>query len=403
VGSSKAYGQGGFKTSPYWSLKACEHCDDEKSTVEKTRQLVTDAIQRQLVSDVPLCTMLSGGLDSSIITSVASKNSKDGFPLSTYSFEYENNRNHFTSTLFQPQSDDAYAVWLADYLGTDHTVLTVSNDKVAELLYDAVISRDMPGMADIDSSLFYYCREVKKRHTVAISGECADEVFGGYPWFYRPEMLNTGFFPWIHEPLGRISLFRPDIVNPIKGHEFMQQIYSDSINACPCLESDSNEMKASRISTWLSVKWFMTSLLERKDRMSMASGLEIRVPFADHRILEYVFNIPWSIRYKDKVEKALLRNAMEDWLPEKILKRKKSPYPKTRNPIYAEIVTRMLKERLSEPDSMLARILRPDALEPLLLETESTWYGQLMGKPQLIAWLVQLDYWFEHYKVSIVE
>ena len=164
-------------------------------------------------------------------------------------------------------------------------------------------------------------------------------------------------------------------------------------------------MADSRISTWLSVNWFMNQLLERKDRMSMATGLEIRVPFADHRMLEYVYNVPWSIKYKNKVEKALLRSAARDYLPEKILTRKKSPYPKTRNPEYGKIVTNILKERLSNPGSELKKILCSDALERVTGESGefgNTWFGQLMSRDQLIAWLIQLDFWFEHYRVSIV-
>lgn len=395
----------GLKIERYWSLQAFEMEDSEDAIVEKTRYLLTDAIIRQLVSDVPLCTLLSGGIDSSVITSVASRNAKWGKPLETYSFEYENNKKYFTSTLFQPQSDDEYALYLAQYLGTDHTVLTVSTETIAELLYEAVIYRDLPGMADIDSSLLYFCREIKKNHTVAISGECSDEIFGGYPWFYRPEMLNTGYFPWIYRPLERVSLFKKEVAKPEKGFEYIKQLFEDSVNSCPRLPDDSEEMADSRISTWLSVNWFMNQLLERKDRMSMATGLEIRVPFADHRILEYVYNVPWSIKYKNKVEKALLRSAARDYLPEKILTRKKSPYPKTRNPEYGKIVTNILKERLSNPGSELKKILCSDALERVTGESGefgNTWFGQLMSRDQLIAWLIQLDFWFEHYRVSIV-
>jgi len=200
----------------------------------------------------------------------------------------------------------------------------------------------------------------------------------------------------------RISLFKKDIVNPDKGYEYIRQIYSDSVNSCPQLKTDSEQMRSSRISTWLSVNWFMSSLLERKDRMSMASGLEVRVPFADHRILEYVFNVPWNIKFKNKVEKALLRNAMHNYLPERVLFRKKSPYPKTRNPEYEKIVLNLLKERLSNPDSVVRKLLCDDALHRIQNDEMSTWFGQLMSKPQLIAWLVQLDFWFDYYKVGIV-
>ncbi len=392
----------GLKLFRYWALKAYELEDSEDTIIEKTRFLLTDSIQRQLVSDVPLCTFLSGGLDSSIVTSVAKEDKKNGDLLSTYSFEYEGNQQHFEATAFQPESDDAYATWLAKYLKTDHTILTVSQQKIADLLTESVIYRDYPGMADIDSSLLYYCSRVKNRHTVALSGECADEIFGGYPWFYKPEMLHRDFFPWIHDPESRVFLFNSDFAKPREGFEFVKQMYLDSKNACPLAGNESEEMKTSRIATWLSVNWFMVSLLERKDRMSMASGLEVRVPFSDHRILEYVYNVPWSIKFKNKVEKSLLRNAMADYLPDKILNRKKSPYPKTHNPEYERIVTEIFENVLADSNSVLRDILHQDALTLLRSGSNITWFGQLMGRPQLIAWLIQLDYWFREYGVRLV-
>jgi len=396
------FNESGLNLYTYWTLKAYDLEDSEDTILEKTRFYLTDAIQRQLVSDVPLCTFLSGGLDSSVVTAIAKADKKNGTVLSSYSFEYEGNKKHFTSTSFQPESDDEYALWLANYLGTDHTVLTASQQKIADLLQAAVKSRDFPGMADIDSSLLYYCKEVKKRHTVALSGECADEIFGGYPWFYKTDMLNRDFFPWIHDPESRIFLFNSDFAKPRKGFDFVRQMYLDSKNACPLTGTESEDMRTSRIATWLSVNWFMVSLLERKDRMSMASGLEVRVPFSDHRILDYVYNVPWSIKFKNGVEKSLLRESMSECLPMKILYRKKSPYPKTHNPEYENIVTNILEEVMSSSDSILKDILHADTLPLLRSGSNITWYGQLMGRPQLIAWLIQLDYWFKEYGVRIV-
>lgn len=253
-------------------------------------------------------------------------------------------------------------------------------------------------MQGIPSICIYIIHIIHMHH----SGECADEIFGGYPWFYRPEMLHRDFFPWIHDPESRVFLFNQDFAKPKEGFEFVKQMYLDSKNACPLASTDTEEMRTSRIATWLSVNWFMVSLLERKDRMSMASGLEVRVPFSDHRILEYVYNVPWGIKFKNKEEKALLRTAMSDYLPDKILHRKKSPYPKTHNPEYEKIVTARFEQVMSDQTSILRTILHPDALTLLRSGSNITWFGQLMGRPQLIAWLIQLDYWFREYGVRIV-
>ncbi len=390
----------GFKKWFYWRLEAKHWKGDSSTAAEQTAYLISDAVKRQTVSDVPLCTFLSGGLDSSVLSALVAKIYKDnGKKLSTYSFEYEGNKDSFKKSLFQPEGDDEYAKYLASWLNTDHTVLTAPNDDVADCLFDAVIARDFPGQADIDSSLLYFCEKVKQRHTVAISGECSDEIFGGYPWFYRSEMLYRDFFPWIHAPMERANLFDTNFAKAKEGYNYLSQEYKKIIADCNILPDDTESMKTSRIATCLSVGYFMTSLLERKDRMSMYSGLEVRVPFADHRILELVYNIPWEIKFENGVEKALLRNAMMNKLPEKILWRKKSPYPKTHNPKYREKVTKMLKERI-EKGGILSEVLDREVLSNVVLGEDKTWFGQLMSTPQLLAWLVQFDYWVEKYNID---
>ena len=394
------FSESGLKVWKYWFLEAKPWSGDAKLAANDVGELIADAVRRQTVSDVPLCTFLSGGLDSSVLTALAAEiYRKKGKTLSTYSFEYEGNRENFKQSLFQPQGDDEFARYLARWLMTDHTVLIAPNCEVADCLLPATDARDFPGQADIDSSLLLFCRQVKKHHTVAISGECSDEIFGGYPWFYRPEMLYRDFFPWIHEPMARASIFRADFAHAEEGFSYLSGEYKKIINDCLTLPWDSDSMRQSRIATCLSVGYFMTSLLERKDRMSMYSGLEVRVPFADHRIIEYVYNVPWEIKFQNGVEKALLRNSMTKYLPEKILWRKKSPYPKTHSPEYRKKVTEMLKDRLDR-HGILSEVVDKNVLESALLGEDKTWFGQLMSTPQLIAWLIQFDYWVEKYNVE---
>lgn len=396
-------GEEKLEINRYWQLEAKPCTDSRQEIIEKTQMLLTDAIERQLVSDVPLCTLLSGGLDSSIVSAVAADiYSRRGGRLSTYSFEYEGNSSNFRTSLFQPQSDDDYARFMAAFLSTEHHVLTAQTAKVAELLESSALARDFPGQADIDSSLLYFCGCIKRRHTVALSGECADEIFGGYPWFYRPEMLNNGFFPWVHDPMLRPSLFTDAIVKSDEGHAYMRDVFRKSADACPLLDTDTAAMRTSRRATWLSVNYFMSSLLERKDRMSMAASVEVRVPYADHRILEYVYNVPWEVKFENGVEKALLRNAMAQWLPDRILNRKKSPYPKTQDPAYEAAVCQMLEQRLRNKGTLLSTILDREALDSFLQRDGKTWFGQLMGRPQMVAWLIQFDIWCEHYNVNFI-
>lgn len=393
----------GVKEWPYWTLEAKRCEDDAETAASVVRELFCDAVERQLSSDVPLAVLLSGGLDSSAITAVAARVlERSGRRLSTYSFEHEGNKESFRSTLFQPQGDDAFATELAAWLGTEHTVLTAPVTAPAERLAQAVLARDLPGQADIDSSLLYYCEQIKPRHTVLLSGECSDEIFGGYPWFYRPEMLERDHFPWLHDPHTRIGLFDPCLVRPKDGEAYLRTVCRDAVSGCPVLEGEREQDRTARIATWLSVRYFMASLLARKDRMSMYHAVEVRVPFADHRILEYVFNVPWCIKYGNGVEKSLLRHAMEGWLPERILWRKKSPYPKTHNPAYEALVRGMLQARMGREGGFLHEYLDHRRLATLLSGESNTWFGQLMARPQLLAWLIQLDVWFEAYGVTLV-
>lgn len=395
------FDKNGAKKWKYWEIKAQPYFKDRDYANEKTRYLMRDAIRHQMVSDVPLCVLLSGGLDSSVVSSIGQEYCKEkGTTLDTYSFEYEGNKEAFKNSLFQPEKDDDFALYVADYLGTNHTVLTCPTDILANELITATGYRDLPGQADIDSSLLYFCKEIKKRHTVGLSGECSDEIFGGYPWFYRPEMLYSDFFPWIHSPRLRPSLFKDSISNSEDGYEYIRSIYKKSLEECPVLDSDTAEMKTARRASYLSVNYFMTSLLQRKDRMSMASGVEVRVPFADHRIYEFVFNVPWEYKFENGVEKSLLRNSMVGYLPDKILWRKKSPYPKTHNPEYTSAVVKMLDSKLKK-GSYLNEVLDRSKLDEILSKG-GTWFGQLMSAPQLMAWLIQFDFWLEKYKINLI-
>lgn len=385
----------GVRTRAYWKLRASVCRDDAKTAAETVRELLRDTVHRQLQSDVPLAVLLSGGLDSSALTALAVRDAHMAERrLCTYSFEYDRNQAHFRASLFQPKSDDTFARSLARDLDTDHTILTATTKQVADRLFFATIARDLPGQADIDSSLLYYCQKIKNRHTVLFSGECSDEIFGGYPWFYRKEMLELPFLPWLHDPTERAGLFDPAILHPDEGLEDLREVCAVQKQGCPTIPDECEADRTARLATWLSMRLFMTNLLERKDRMSMFSAVEVRVPFADHRIAEYVFNLPWEIKHENGVEKALLRHAMQGLLPDYILSRKKNPYPKTHDPAYEARVYAMLCERLARKDGFLASVLDRKALQALMQGEDHTWFGQLMARAQLLAWLYQLDVFF---------
>lgn len=396
------YNKSGIKIKKYWVLKDKPHNDSFDDTVEKVRYLVKDAIKRQLVSDVSIGTFLSGGLDSSIISSVASTHLKEkGQQLKTFSVTYEDNDKHFKSSKFQPNNDNEYIKKMVDYLQCEHHLITLNNQDLANALYMAVDARDLPGMADVDSSLLLFCKEIKKHCTVALSGECADEIFGGYPWYRDKNIRAINGFPWSQTTKYRKSFLKNDIKIP-DAEAFVYSKYNDTIintsklDKITPLESRMKEMMK------LNLEWFMQTLLDRKDRMSMYNGLEVRVPFCDYRIAEYLYSVPWEYKDYNNYEKGLLRKSMEGILPEEILWRKKSPYPKTHNPVYLEIVSERLKEIIENTSSPLLTFIKKTELEKLLKDNKNEpWYGQLMTTPQTIAYFLQINYWLEKYNITI--
>lgn len=399
----------GLRIWRYWNVKSNVHTDSVEETAEKVRYLVTDAVERQLVSDVPLCTFLSGGVDSSAITAIASNRYQlDGKgPLHTYSIDYEDNAKYFQSSDFQPNADGPWIEKMVDKFKTVHQSSIITQDQLFNDLAEAVHVRDLPGMADVDSSLLWFCREVKHDFTVGLSGECADEIFGGYPWFHKPEELNSAGFPWMRSANERASLLNDSWRKKLNLETYAKQAYEETVAETPRLEGESSIEAKRREMFYLNMVWFMTTLLDRKDRMSMGASLEVRVPFADHRLVEYAWNIPWEIKMTGNREKGILRKALEGMLPNEILYRKKSPYPKTHNPYYTDLVQGWCKDILKDKNSILHELFEQQKLIDLVESKGAAfkvpWFGQLMTGPQLLANLAQMHVWFKDTQIQLID
>lgn len=378
------FNKSGLHLTKYWSLKSKEHTDSLGKTCEKIKYFLNDSITSQLVSDKPICTFLSGGLDSSIITKFAADYyQKEGLPpLDTYSIDYVDNDKNFVKSDFQPNSDNYYIDLMTKNLHTKHHKIIIDTPELASSLEDAMIARDMPGMADIDSSLLLFCKNVKNEMTVALTGECADEIFGGYPWFFRKDSLNSGTFPWSIAIEERQKLLNSDISSKVNLKDYIDYRYNESLKEVEILESDSKETAEKRKISYLTLNWFMQTLLDRSDRMAMYNGFELRVPFCDYRLAEYVWNIPWEMKALKGREKGLLRYVCKDFLPDEIVDRKKSPYPKTHNPTYLSKVKIMLSNIMEKSDAPINSLLNRDYILSILESNGEAfsrpWFGQLM-------------------------
>lgn len=398
------YYNGKLQVNRYWKLKDREHTDSFEKTVDYVRYLVIDSIKRQMVSDVPIGTFLSGGLDSSIITAIcAGERNAVGEILPTFSIDYANNDQFFVANKYQPNSDSSYIRIMQKFVGSKHHWTILKPEDLTNALQAATSARDLPGMADVDFSLLVFCGHIRENVKVALSGECADEIFGGYPWYRDPEVIALNGFPWAQNTKQRADFIAPCILDKINPVDFVMSRYEHTLNESDILPGTSPQETRMKQMVNLNHRWFMQTLLDRKDRMSMYHGLEVRVPFCDYRIAEYLYGVPWEFKDYNGQEKGLLRMAMRGVLPDEILYRKKSPYPKTYDPYYLQLVSQMLLEILNKKDAPIYQIVNRQALEKLMVsEYAWPWYGQLMRVPQTIAYMLQINYWMEAYNVSVV-
>jgi len=425
LGPAKSYGLGVFKDiyevlpgnyivyneyavhkKQYWCLVSAPHEDSYQETVEKTSYLLNDAVKRQMISDIPICTFLSGGLDSSLVTAICAKElKKDEKQMITYSFDFVDNAKHFKSNSFQPAEDRPFVDIMVNHVGSKHTYLECDNIDLVDNLYPAVDARDLPNMADVESSLLYFCQKVAAKTKVALTGECADEIFGGYPWFHDPNILAINTFPWSKNMETRKLLLSEDLLTSVDFDGYVTAAYEKSIAETPRLAGESRIEARQREISYLNLKWFMVTLLDRMDRCSMYSGLEARVPLADHRIVEYIWNVPWKMKCQNGVVKGLLRDAGMGLLPEEILYRRKSPYPKTYHPGYEKLLGNRLLDILSDANAPIRPLVDEKKIKAYLSSPSDygkPWYGQLMAGPQMIAYLLQVNYWLEKYKIELV-
>lgn len=395
-------------TTCYWDLKTYAVTDSIFESIIKTRKLVEDSLKVQLKAKGKVCSMLSGGLDSSVLSYLTNKHIEN---LHTFSINFEDNDKDFKGSSYQPTKDSDYVKIMKDFLHTNHTELKFSTEDLYNALKASMIARDMPGMADVDSSMLVFCKEIYKQgFDTAISGECSDEIFGGYPWYYKQELLDTDNFPWSRALDIRSKILNNNLVDSSYLKAYVNNSYMNVAKSV-VYNSDDVFENTFRKTCYTTIKWFMNTLIERTERMSKLAKLNVRVPFADYRIFEYIYNV--SAKFKlglidentTPTEKYLLRKAFDDVLPSDIVYRKKSPFPKTYDPKYLNLLENDIKNIINKSTSPILEIIDVKYLYELL-ETHGknlneNWFGQLMTYPQTLAYLIQINMWLEEYNVEI--
>lgn len=400
-----SYSKKGSNSSCYWKLISKAHEEGYEETVEKTASLLEDAVKRQMISDVPVCTFLSGGVDSSLVSAICARElKKEGERLHTFSFDFTGNDKNFHASTFQPSQDRPYVEQMVQLLDSEHRYLECGYRTQADYLYASIDARGLPAMADVDSSLLYFCSQVAEEFKVALTGECADEIFGGYPWFHKKECLEAHTFPWTMDLKPRCAMLSDDFLEVLQMEEYVRETYEKSVAETPRLAGESKEEARRREISYLNQKWFMQTLLNRMERTSTHYGLSARVPFADYRIVEYLWNVPWKMKAKGGMVKGLLREAGRGLLPDEILFRRKSPYPKTYDTKYEAVLVKRMCEIMADSSSPIRPFLDAKKVERFLSgpsDYGKPWYGQLMAAPQMIAYLIQINYWLEKYEIKI--
>ncbi|MER6672848.1 asparagine synthase (glutamine-hydrolyzing) [Streptomyces sp. NPDC000983] len=391
------------RESPYWRLVSRPHTDDAATTRATVRELLADAVERQLMSDVPLCTLLSGGVDSSAITALAALgNERSGQgKISSFSVDFPGSADKAPDD-WRTGADAPFVKAAAEHIGTLHTSVVIPDDDLLDARQAVLRARDRPGWGEMDASLHLLFREVRRRSTVALSGEAADEVFGGYPYFHSPDALSAPTFPWLHGRPTPAALLRPEVRAEVRPEEYTAEQYRASVAATPALSGETGAERRVREVFHLALTRWLPPLLERVDRVSMSVGLEVRVPFCDHRLVEYAWNVPWSLKAPGGRPKGLLRDAVRDLLPPEVADRPKSGYPSTPAVRYTRVLTERAHELLADPAAPVFDLVDRDAVRRALAE------GRTLPSPRTapnpvggLDHLVQVDEWLRAYRVGL--
>ena len=395
----------GLRTTRYWTLRTREHADDLDATIAHVRELLLDIVRRQLVADVPRCTLLSGGLDSSALTAIAAGLlAERGERVRSFAVDFVGQTENFVPDEMRGTPDAPYVHDVVARCRTEHQDIVLDADQLAasDVRSNVVRARDVPaGFGDMDSSLYLLFKAIRGHSTVALSGESADEVFGGYPQFFDPAARAANTFPWLvlfRRHTGALALLHPELKRSLDLGRYIQDAYDTSVAAIERLDAESDFEWTMRKICYLHLTHFVRILLDRKDRMSMALGLEVRVPFCDHRLVEYVYNAPWSFKAFDGREKSLLRAATRDLLPQSVVDRVKSPYPSTQDPRYVANLQRNAREYLSDPAHPVFDLVDRTWLAEQV-RVDSTQVGRVgrMGLERIL----DLALWLDMYKPSL--
>lgn len=399
------YGSGIFYEHCYHRFEPEEHRDSYEETLCRISELLEKSLDT--LSDVCCepASLLSGGLDSSVITAYLHKKME----VKTFSFDFLGSKTHFVANSFQPTLDAPFVHEMVDYLNTDHTTLVCGNAEQFAYLHNSVLAHDGPAMADVDSSMLYFCEKIGAQNPIVFSGECADELFCGYPWYHNVSMFSECAFPWSGDHTVRLQLLNSDFINLLSPREYISSRYHSACNELNLPGDQTDLLYCSdedrhRLIMYLTIRYFMQTLVDRADRIASYCSMDLRVPFADFDLATYLFNVPYAMKTRDGDVKHLLRSFAKGLIPETVRTRRKSPYPKTYDPGYESLLCKAFAEMLKDTDNPILPFLDFNSADKFLTNPKDygkPWYGQLMAGPQLLAYYLQINDWLKTYQPAI--
>ncbi|MEV5826851.1 asparagine synthase (glutamine-hydrolyzing) [Spirillospora sp. NPDC052242] len=396
----------GMRERTYWSLPAAEHPDDLETTTDRIGGLLDDIVRRQVVSDVELCCLLSGGLDSSAVTALAAAHDRrGGSELRTFTVDFIGLEESFRPDEMRQTPDAPFVREVVAGVGSRHRDVVLDPAELVDpdLRRAVVACRDMPiGLGDIDSSMYLLFRRIRQEATVTLSGEFADELFGGYLWFHVPEARDAPTFPWLAFQnaitTDRTALLHPGLRERLDIPGYIADQYGTAVAGVEQLPGSDPFERHMRTICHLHLTRLVRALLDRKDRLSMAVGLEVRVPFADHRLVEYVYNVPWAMKNFDGREKSLLRAAVRSLLPASVTDRVKSPYPTPPDPKVAQALQGQAADVLAEHGNAVFDIVDRAWLDKVVrLDPAEVDPAQRVG----IERVLDLYHWIDIYRPEL--
>ena len=372
------------------------HEDDLAKTLETVRELVIDSVKRQMISTVPLCGLLSGGLYSSLITAIVTDNPAllNNHTYNTWSVDFERSNRYLRHRGSSIDTDTPWIRWVCRRAGTRHHYIFLSPSDMIESILEAEEARGMPGMPDSDTALLLLCHEIRKDFSIVLSGDCSDEVFGSNIKASEHFISGRKRLPWSSNLAERISVFKNDVIDMIKPYEFIEKCYEEALADYPKFAVNENHLRKENESQWFSLYWNLPCLLDRLDKMSMACGLEARVPFCDVRITDYFWNIPPELKRLNSMDRGLLREALRGFLPSDILERKKSPFPRTLDLDYEVKLKNLLFETVFDPYSPIKYMLNLKTLESMMKQQPNT-NKSFLSRTQLYGWIIQLNHFLK--------